>query len=275
LPRARNAEDAATTVALAKQLGEDLDEKVLTELAYQATGDLSPLSAVIGGFVAQEVLKACSAKFMPMVQSLYFDSLESLPATLPTEADCAPQGSRYDGQIAVFGKLFQEKIGNYRQFLVGSGAIGCEMLKNWSMIGLGTGPNGAIYVTDLDTIEKSNLNRQFLFRPKDLGKFKSEVASAAVTAMNPGLQGKIHTSQEPVGPETESTSSCNANSSPISHFTDVYGDEFFAGIDGVTNALDNVKARGSTSIHPSNFDLIQTHRSVHGPALRVLREAAP
>lgn len=40
------------------------------------------------------------------------------------------------------------------------------MLKNWAMMGLGT--NGSIFVTDMDTIEKSNLNRQFLFRSKDI-----------------------------------------------------------------------------------------------------------
>lgn len=190
-------------IDIAKKLGEDLDEKVLTELSYQASGDLSPVNAVIGGFVAQEVMKAVSAKFTPMQQFLYFDSLESLPASLPSESDTAPTGSRYDGQIAVFGKAFQEKIANHRQFLVGSGAIGCEMLKNWSMMGLGSGPKGVIHVTDLDTIEKSNLNRQFLFRPKDLGKFKAEVAGAAVSAMNPDLEGHILTKQEPVGPETE------------------------------------------------------------------------
>jgi ubiquitin-activating enzyme E1 len=191
---------------MAKGFSEDLDEKLLTELSYEAAGDLAPLQAVIGGFVAQEVMKACSAKFSPMLQFMYFDSLESLPSELPIEQDCAPQGSRYDGQIAVFGKTFHEKIRNYREFLVGSGAIGCEMLKNWSMMGLGTGPQGIIHVTDLDTIEKSNLNRQFLFRPKDLGKFKAEVAAAAVASMNPELKGKITTSQEPVGPETESKS---------------------------------------------------------------------
>ncbi|KAI0347162.1 ubiquitin activating enzyme [Trametopsis cervina] len=227
LPRPRNAEDAAKLIALAKKFDADADEKVLTELAYQAAGDLAPVNAVIGGFVAQEVLKACSAKFHPMLQHLYFDSLESLPEELPTEADCQPTGTRYDGQIAVFGKKFQDKIANHRQFLVGAGAIGCEMLKNWSMIGLATGPNGAITVTDLDTIEKSNLNRQFLFRPKDLGKFKAEVAAAAVSEMNPDLKSKISSKQEPVGPDTEN----------------VYGDDFFANIDGVTNALDNVKAR--------------------------------
>lgn len=179
---------------------------MLTELSYQAAGDIAPVNAVVGGFVAQEVLKACSAKFHPMVQHMYFDSLESLPNELPTEADCQPIGSRYDAQIAVFGQTFQDKIANHRQFLVGSGAIGCEMLKNWSMIGLASGPKGNIYVTDLDTIEKSNLNRQFLFRSKDLGKFKSEVAGAAVAEMNPDLKGKISCKQEPVGPETESSS---------------------------------------------------------------------
>ena len=204
-PRPRNAEDATILVSLAKKLDPNVDEKVLTELSYQASGNLAPVNAVIGGLVAQEVLKACSAKFHPVVQYTYFDSLESLPSTLPSEADCQPTGSRYDGQIAVFGKAFQEKIFNYRQFLVGAGAIGCEMLKNWSMIGLGSGPNGAIYVTDLDTIEKSNLNRQFLFRAKDLGNFKSVVAAAAVADMNPDLNGHIESRQDPVGPDTERT----------------------------------------------------------------------
>ena len=47
---------------------------------------------------------------------------------------------------------------------VGAGAIGCEILKNFAMMGVGASPEGAVYVTDMDIIEKSNLNRQFLFR---------------------------------------------------------------------------------------------------------------
>jgi ubiquitin-activating enzyme E1 len=137
---------------------------------------------------------------------MYFDSLESLPSELPSEADCQPQNSRYDGQIAVFGAKFQSKIGQHRQFLVGSGAIGCEMLKNWSMMGVAVQGQGKIYVTDLDTIEKSNLNRQFLFRPKDLGKFKSTAAAATVVDMNPDLSGHIDSRQEAVGPDTEGLS---------------------------------------------------------------------
>lgn len=54
-------------------------------------------------------------------------------------------------------------------YKVGAGAIGCELLKNFALIGLGAGEGGHITVTDMDYIEKSNLNRQFLFRSKDIG----------------------------------------------------------------------------------------------------------
>ena len=47
---------------------------------------------------------------------------------------------------------------------MGAGAIGCEILKNLAMMGVGASPEGVVYVTDMDIIEKSNLNRQFLFR---------------------------------------------------------------------------------------------------------------
>jgi ubiquitin-activating enzyme E1 len=176
LPRPMNEEDALVILNSAKKFAKDegieveFDEKLLKELSYQATGDLSPMAAFFGGLTAQEVLKAVSGKFHPVKQFMYFDSLESLPTgSARSEELCKPTGSRYDGQIAVFGREFQEKIANMKQFLVGAGAIGCEMLKNWAMIGLGTGPNGRITVTDMDQIEKSNLNRQFLFRPKDVG----------------------------------------------------------------------------------------------------------
>lgn len=235
LPLPRSAEDAQNVLALAKDIWAkseqdgELEEKVVLELSKQARGDLSPIVAFVGGFVGQEVLKAVSGKFHPLVQHLYIDTLEALPVNVDElpESEFEPVGSRYDSQIGVFGKTFQQKLSNVRQFLVGSGAIGCEMLKNWAMMGVATGPEGEIHVTDNDQIEKSNLNRQFLFRPKDVGRFKAETAAAAVTDMNPDLKGKIHPSEQRVGPETE----------------DVYNDAFFERLMGVTNALDNVQAR--------------------------------
>lgn len=57
--------------------------------------------------------------------------------------------------------------------MVGAGAIGCELLKNYAMLGLGSGNGCNIVLTDPDVIEVSNLNRQFLFREKHLRKPKS------------------------------------------------------------------------------------------------------
>ncbi|KAM0717436.1 hypothetical protein Q7P37_007288 [Cladosporium fusiforme] len=233
-PRPHHDGDAAEVFSLAQEIAKageepvELDEKLINELSYQARGDLAPMAAFFGGLAAQEVLKSVSGKFMPVQQWLYFDSLESLPtSTKRSEELCKPVGSRYDGQIAVFGKEYQEKLSNINQFLVGAGAIGCEMLKNWAMIGLATGPKGKISVTDMDQIEKSNLNRQFLFRAKDVGKLKSECAAEAVQAMNPDLKGKINMMKDRVSQETE----------------EVFNEDFWQSLDGVTNALDNVDAR--------------------------------
>lgn len=200
----------AKEIATRSQFEGDIDSAVLEELSFQSAGELAPINAVLGGFVAQEVLKACSGKFGPLYQHLYYDALEALPTTKPTEQDCQPSNppSRYDSQIAVFGRAFQDKIENNRQFLVGAGAIGCEMLKNWAMMGLATGPQGKIHITDLDTIEKSNLNRQFLFRPKDVGSFKSEAARRAATEMNEKLNGKVEVFKLAVGGDTEGELCC-------------------------------------------------------------------
>lgn len=240
LPRPLNDEDSLEVFKLAQDLSAqepdvldldvEVDSNLIKELSYQARGDIPGIVAFFGGLVAQEVLKACSGKFTPIRQFLYFDALESLPdpAKFPRNVDTTkPIQSRYDNQIAVFGLDFQKYIANLKVFLVGSGAIGCEMLKNWALLGLGSGPDGKIIVTDNDSIEKSNLNRQFLFRPKDVGGNKSEVAAEAVSVMNPDLRGKIEPKVDKVGPETE----------------DVFNDDFWAELSFVTNALDNVDAR--------------------------------
>ncbi|KAI9665542.1 MAG: hypothetical protein M1831_001685 [Alyxoria varia] len=228
-PRPHNEEDAAWVFEHANGLDDtELDEKLIRELSFQAQGDLSPMNAVFGGLAAQEALKSVSGKFHPIKQILFLDSLESLPTgSRRSEELCKPSNSRYDGQVAVFGREYQEKLQNLKVFLVGAGAIGCEMLKNWALMGIGSGAKGRITVTDNDQIERSNLNRQFLFRNNDVGKPKSECAAKAVEHMNPALNGKIVTMMDKVAPETEET------------FDESFWNEF----DFVTNALDNVDAR--------------------------------
>ena len=233
-PRPHNEADATEVLKIASEIagqGSDkmeLDEKIVKELSYQAQGDLSPMAAFFGGLAAQEALKAVSGKFHPIKQWLYFDSLESIPTqSKRSEELCKPQGTRYDGQTAVFGREFQEKLGQLQLFLVGAGAIGCEMLKNWAMMGVGASSKGCITTTDNDQIERSNLNRQFLFRPADVGKLKSDAASKAAQAMNPDLVGKIEAMKDRVGADSEH----------------VFNEDFWEGLDIAVNALDNVDAR--------------------------------
>merc|ERR1719312_1753781 len=70
----------------------------VTQFAKLCGGELSPMCAAMGGIVAQEVIKACSGKFMPIFQWLYFDALECLPddCSALSEESCAPTNSRYD-----------------------------------------------------------------------------------------------------------------------------------------------------------------------------------
>ncbi|XP_024126269.1 ubiquitin-like modifier-activating enzyme 1 [Oryzias melastigma] len=233
LPHSWCQADADCLLKMVRELNteakvEQLDEAAVQLLSCTARGDLAPINAFFGGLAAQEVIKACSRKFTPLQQWMYFDALECLPEDEDRRlAECSvtSTGTWYDGQTAVFGSSFQKKLGEQKYFLVGAGAIGCELLKNFALMGLGAGEGGHITVTDMDYIERSNLNRQFLFRSHDIGKPKSEVAAKAVCQMNP--QMKITSHQNRLDADSEA----------------LYDYSFFKGLDGVAAALDNVEAR--------------------------------
>ncbi|AYV78571.1 MAG: ubiquitin-activating enzyme E1 [Edafosvirus sp.] len=199
------------------------NKELIRKLIHSMKGNLIPMQSVIGSIVAQEILKSCSFKFGPIFQWFYFEANEcfSLPKNNTPKNHLEEENdNRYDGQTIVFGNEFQEKLSEQKLFIVGSGAIGCELLKNFGMMGVGN-----MIVTDMDTIEKSNLNRQFLFKSSDIGKAKSVAACNAISQMNPNVKMIAH--QNKVGNETVS----------------VYNEEFFNGLTCVANALDNVDAR--------------------------------
>lgn len=202
----------------------DMDTDVLDKFLNHP-GIISAVVSVIGSIVSQEVLKAVTNKYTPIHQYMYFESFDSLPDFISVEDHSfSPDLSRYGYMTNVFGKDFIKNMMNLNMFMVGCGAIGCELLKNFAMMGVSCG-EGTLTITDPDTIERSNLNRQFLFRSHNIGQFKSEAAANAIKEMNPDIN--IAPRQDKVGSESE----------------DIYNFDFYSKQNIIANALDNVHAR--------------------------------
>ena len=203
-----------------------VDAGVVGRFSRFYSAELTGFCAFLGGCVAQEVVKK-TGKFTPIEQWIHHED-----AALVTD-ECATNtgpllGTRYDDQIAVMGKDFQARMADATIFMVGCGALGCEYLKGLALMGAGTSRRGSITVTDMDTIETSNLSRQFLFRNSDVGCSKSVSGARVVKEWNPAMN--IKGVEQFVGASTE----------------DVFDDGFWEGLDLCWNALDNVAARKYT-----------------------------
>ena len=166
LPAANNTDDMAKVLELAKAYqaetkmehwGEvmEVDADICGKVSRHASVELQPMCAFFGGICAQELVKI-SGKFTPINQFFNYNAFPCLPDEIP--ADCAPIGSRYDDFIAIFGKAFQERLGELQLFMVGCGALGCEFVKNFALNGVCCGPTGKLVITDNDRIEASSLS---------------------------------------------------------------------------------------------------------------------
>jgi ubiquitin-activating enzyme E1 len=198
----------------------DKHREIYRKLCYTCSGKLCPIDSIVGSIVAQEVMKGISKKYTPINQWLYLDFSEIIPEISEFENKGHYTKTRYESQVSVLGEALQKKISDANIFIVGAGAIGCELLKILAMMGVGN-----IQVTDMDKIEKSNLNRQFLFRNENIGHFKSEAARDAILKMNPDVNIVAHILK--VAPETNN----------------VFDTQFYSGLTSIMTALDNVNAR--------------------------------
>ena len=199
-------------------------EKTIKYLSLWAKTEICPISSFLGGVTAQEVIKY-SGKYNPIHQWLYCDFSQIVENINTTEEDRKMINSRYDDQIAIFGNNIQKKLFNTNIFMIGAGALGCEFLKTFAAMGLATNIGNNLYVTDNDNIEISNLNRQFLFDKKTIGRPKSEVACKAIQKMNKDFNCIAY--QTRVGQESEN----------------FFDENFWNKQDYIINAVDNIEAR--------------------------------
>ena len=91
------------------------------------------------------------------------------------------QIKRFEKQIILkkIGLAGQKKIFSGNVLIIGIGGLGCPLLTYLAASGV-----GKIGIVDFDKVEISNLNRQTLFNPNDIGKFKVNQAKKAINKIN-------------------------------------------------------------------------------------------
>ena len=200
--------------------------KILAKkFCFTLRGDVLPIASIIGAIASHEVLKALGHKYNPIIQWHYMDYYELIEDEeiinfKESNSKRYRTNSKYEGLVNVFGKDLLDKIQKTRPFIIGSGAIGCELIKNLGMLGV-----KEIFLTDMDHIEKSNLSRQFLFNDEDLRKSKAQTAAKKIKLMNPDTNVIVY--EQKVCKESES----------------IFNKEFHKRVDIYLNALDNQDAR--------------------------------
>lgn len=199
------------------------NDKIILNIARWSKSEISPICSFLGGVVAQEIIKYIG-KYTPIDQWFWFEFSEII-GNLHDNVDRVLTNSRYDDQIAIFGHDIQKKISESNLFMIGAGALGCEFLKNFGLMGISTNAKNKTVVTDNDNIEISNLNRQFLFRKADIGKSKSKIACREAKKMNPKFNCEDRQSR--IGPENEN----------------IFDQNFWEEQTFIINAVDNIEAR--------------------------------
>ena len=149
------------------------------------------MTSFLGGIASQEIIKT-TGKYYPINQWKIIDFLDFSSGV--NEKDLTTNiinENRYSEQISIFGEKLINKIKNAKILVAGAGALGCEIIKNIALLGVGDVKNKEeikttqnVIVVDNDLIELSNLNRQFLFHKENIGSSKVECACNSAKKIN-------------------------------------------------------------------------------------------
>jgi len=90
-----------------------------------------------------------------------------------------------DDRFARFGLISwwdQRKLSAALVLVIGAGALGNEIIKNLALLGVGN-----VFIADMDRIENSNLSRSILYRQRNNGEPKAEVAASSARSIYPHI----------------------------------------------------------------------------------------
>ncbi|MCX7631765.1 MAG: ThiF family adenylyltransferase, partial [Turneriella sp.] len=94
---------------------------------------------------------------------------------------------RYSRQILLYGRAGQERLARAHVAVIGAGGLGSAFLPILAASGV-----GKISIWDGDTVERSNLGRQFLYLENEVGLQKAELAAQRLRALNPHIHVIAH-----------------------------------------------------------------------------------
>ncbi len=154
------------------------------------------------------------------------DPLEPAAETLDLDLE-ADRDDRY-ARFRLIHWWDQERLHQARVMVIGAGALGNEIVKQLGLLGV-----GHVFIADLDTIERSNLTRSVLFRERDCGQAKAEVAARAVEEINPEVKAQPF----------------------VGNVVYDLGAGVYSEMDLVFGALDNREARVSINQHCWNLNI--------------------
>ena len=94
-----------------------------------------------------------------------------------------PERSARHIALPQIGAAGQARIDSSTMLLIGIGGIGCAAASYLASSGV-----GHLLLCDFDTVDATNLGRQTLYGPDDVGRPKAATAAARLGAMNPAVR---------------------------------------------------------------------------------------